>query len=658
MKKLVLCFVCSSLALQISHAQESEEYELKQLRLAEARQYASLAQLSRRVTPDEEGYDVRYYKLDLRVSAAPPTLNGSVTVVATCTVDNLSSISLDLMNSMTVDSVLVGGSRVSAEQFPSYFSITLDRTYGRGELITTVVYYHGLPGSSGFGSFAFSEDPSGAPWIWSLSEPYGAKDWWPCKDHPSDKADSVDIWVTCDSTLKVGSEGVLTAVIDNGDGSVTHKWRHRYPIATYLVSVAIAEYSQTAAWFRYSPIDSMLVLNYALPGSINSATSSLPQTLDMLRIYSDLFGLYPFYTEKYGHSQFGWGGGMEHQTMTSLGGFGENLIAHELAHQWFGDMITMSTWPDIWLNEGFATYCVALYRERKYGLPDYWSYMTSQMNAALTAAGSVHVQDTSTVSSLFNSALVYSKGATVLHMLRHVMGDSLFFRAMKQYAGDARFRFKTASTRDFQSVCESVYGRSLAHFFNEWIFGERYPRYEFDWGTRRVGSSFAVTATISQTGGTGNPSFFTMPIDLRFSGPGLDTTVTVFNDHQSQTFTFNFPKPPTTLELDPNNWILKIASLAPPKEYDLLQNYPNPFSSTTTIRFDLPVASRVHLDVFNTLGQLVRSIRLDGIYEAGRHTIEFSPVGSDGSRLPSGVYFYRLSVSGKPIQVRKMIYLR
>jgi hypothetical protein len=318
----------------------------------------------------------------------------------------------------------------------------------------------------------------------------------------------------------------------------------------------------------------------------------------------------------------------------------------------------MSTWPDIWLNEGFATYCVALYRERKYGLPDYWSYMTSQINAALSAVGSVHVQDTSALSSLFNSALVYSKGATVLHMLRHVMGDSLFFRAMKQYAGDARFRFKTASTRDFQSVCESVCGRSLSYFFNEWIFGEGYPRYEFAWGTRRVGSSFVVTATISQTNGTGNPSFFTMPIDLRFSGAGFDTAVTVFNDHQGQTFTFNFPKPPATLELDPDSWILKIASLAPPKEYDLLQNYPNPFSSTTMIRFDLPVASRVHLDVFNALGQLVRSIRLDGIYEAGRHTIEFSPDGSDGSRLASGVYYYRLSVSGKPIQVRRMIYLR
>jgi aminopeptidase N len=658
LRRLFVWLACSSLAFQVSYAQESEEYQLKQLRMGEARRYAVLAQPSRRAAPGQEGYDVTYYKLDLRISAAPPSLSGSVTMAATCTVDNLSSISVDLMNTMTVDSVLVGGSRVNATQQPTYFSFNLDRNYSRGELITTLVYYHGVPGSSGFGSFAFATDPSGAPWIWSRSEPYGAKDWWPCKDHPSDKADSVDVWVTCDSAFKVGSEGKLVAVVDNGNGTKTHQWRHRYPIATYLVSVAIANYSQATSWFRYTPTDSMLILDYALPQYLAAATSSLPQTVDMLRIYSDLFGLYPFYTEKYGHSQFGWGGGMEHQTMTSLGSFGENLVAHELAHQWFGDMITMSTWPDIWLNEGFATYCVALYRERRYSQADYRSYMTGQMTAARSAAGSIHVQDTSSVLVLFNHALVYAKGATVLHMLRHVLGDSLFFGAMRQYASDPRFRFKTASTKDFQSVCESVYHHSLDYFFNEWIYRVGYPRYQYDWESHRIGQAYSVTVTINQTAATGNPPFFTMPVDLRFSGAGFDTTVTVYNDVQNQTFVFNFPRSPTTVRLDPDNWILKDAFLPPPKEFDLLQNYPNPFSSSTTIRFDLPVASRVSLDVYNTLGEVVRSIRLDGIYDAGRYTIEFSPVGEDGRRLASGVYYYRLSVSGEPAQVRKMIYLR
>jgi aminopeptidase N len=658
LKRLLLCVACSCLALQVSHPQESEEYRLKQLRAAEARRYAALYELSGRVTPGEEGFDVTYYKLDLRISADPQNLSGSVTMVATCTVDNLTSITLDLMNSMSVDSVLVAGSRVMVTQQVMYFTVTLDRTYGRGELITATVFYHGVPGSSGFGSFSFSTDPGGTPWIWSLSEPYGAKDWWPCKDHPSDKADSVDVWITCDSRFKVGSEGILTEVIDNGDGTRTHKWKHRYPIATYLVSVAIANYSQATSWFKYSPVDSMLILDYALPGAFGSAFASLPETVDMLRIYSNLFGLYPFYTEKYGHSQFGWGGGMEHQTMTSIGSFDENLIAHEMAHQWFGDMITMRTWPDIWLNEGFATYCVALYKEREYGPAQYWPYMNVQLNAARSAVGSVYVQDTSSVSSLFNNARVYAKGATVLHMLRHVMGDSLFFQAMKQYAGDARFRFKNASTRDFQSVCEAVYGRSLDYFFNEWIFGTGFPRYLFDWNSRRNGSSYAVTVTISQTEAAGSSTFFTMPIDLRFSGPGLDTTVVAFNDAQNQSFVFDLPKPPTDVELDPEGWILRDAYLAPPEQIDLLQNFPNPFSSKTTIRFDLPVAAMVRIDVYDMLGQLVRTLKLEGISDVGEHSVEFSPDATDGVPLASGVYFYRLYVSGKPIQVRKMIYLR
>ncbi len=662
-KRIFAWLAFSSLALQFSYAQESEEFQLKQLRLSEAQRYTTLARASQRATPGQEGFDVTYYKLDLRLSTSPNNLTGSVTMVATSIVGSLSSITLDLMNSMTVDSVLVANVRSNFTQPPrasgtaSSFSISLNRSYARGEVIATSVYYHGVPGSSGFGSFKF-DSTGGKPWIWSLSEPYGSKDWWPSKDHPGDKADSVDVWVTCDGSFKVGSQGRLVDVVQNPDGTKTHKWQHRFPIATYLVSIAVANYSQVSGWFRYSPTDSMLVLNYCLPDFLSSAISSIPQTVDMLRIYSDLFGLYPFYTEKYGHSQFGWGGGMEHQTMTSLGNFGENLVAHELAHQWFGDMITMRTWPDIWLNEGFATYCVALYQERKYGQSAYRSYMNGQISSARSAVGSISVQDTSNVSRLFNGALVYSKGATVLHMLRHVMGDSLFFRAMHQYASDPQFRFKTASTRDFQAVCEKIHGKSLAYFFDEWIYGEKYPRYQYQWETIQDESRYRVRMTISQTTGTSTPVLFAMPLDVRLTGVGLDSTITVFNDTQSQTFMFSLPIEPSALQLDPDNWILKDASSVLAKEFTLLQNYPNPFNSSTVIPFELPSASAVRLEVFNSLGELVQTLASHKMYEAGRHAVQFSPINRDGTPLPSGVYYCRLSVSGAPLQVRKMVYLR
>lgn len=663
----ILCILLFPFITSSLFAQESEYFLKRQLRVGEARNLGRLVQSSAVLTQGQEGFDVTYYKLDLKLFVNPNNLRGSVTMVAKCLVSNLTSVTLDLMKSMTVDSIFVGGVRVTGTQQASTVNIYLARGYSVGEMLTVVVHYHGLPVSSGFGSFTFWASPTGSPWIWSLSEPYGAKDWWPSKDHPGDKADSVDIWVTCDSRFKVGSEGRLVAVVDNGDGTKTHKWQHRYPIATYLVSIAVAEYSEVSGWFKYDPSDSMQVLNYALPGSIASATNSMGQTISMLQIYSDLFGLYPFIKEKYGHSQFGWGGGMEHQTMTSVGGFGESLIAHEMAHQWFGDMITMRTWPHIWLNEGFATYCEALYYERKSGSTGYWSVVNGDIPGARSAVGSIYVRDTSTVGKLFDSRLVYNKGGVVLHMLRHILGDSVFFKAMKQYATDPRFRFATASTEDFQSVCESVAGKSLGYFFSEWIYGEKYPVYRYEWGKRKNTSDCSVRVYITQTTGTANPAFFQMPVDLKFAGDGWDTTVTVFNNTPNQYFTFSFPKEPASFQLDPNNWILKDASgilvdidavSEIPQKFALLQNYPNPFNPSTIIAFELPKASMVRLAVYNELGELVQVLLNDVFMGAGHHTVQFSAATHEGFALSSGVYYYRLMVSGVPIQTRKMVYLR
>lgn len=667
-RRILISLLGISAAFQSSFSQEAEEYQLKQHMLSEIQRYAAMEKLSKDATPGQEGFDVTYYKLDLRISPSQQTVSGSVRMIATSVVDNLTSITIDLMNSLQVDAVTVGGVSASFSQQPTYFTVSLNRAYSRGERIEVVTSYHGVPDSSGFGSFRFSLSDN-KPWIWSLSEPYGSKDWWPCKDHPSDKADSVDVWVTVPTGLKVGSQGKLVAAVNNGDGTVTHKWQHRYPIATYLVSIAVADYQQVSAWFKYSSTDSMEVLNYALAQRLDEATSSLPKTIDMLAIFSDLFGLYPFVTEKYGHCQFGWGGGMEHQTMTSLGNFGEDLVAHELAHQWFGDMITMRTWPDIWLNEGFATYSVALYREAKYGVASYWSYMTGRMSSAKQAVGSIYVrgQDTLSVSRLFSGSLVYNKGATVLHMLRRVMGDSLFFKALKQYASDPRFKFGTASTEDFRSVCEDVYGKGLGYFFDQWIYGEKYPQYRYEWGTRPEGSKHKVRISVFQTTGTQNPTYFSMPVDIRILGDGMDTTVTVVNNAPSQWFVFDMPKAPTSVQLDPANWILKDATgirvhvddvAALPTEVALLQNYPNPFNATTIIPFELPTSSVARLEVFNGVGQLVRTITSDRVFDAGRHTLAFHAVDQDGTALPSGMYYYRLVVSGAPSQVRKMTYLR
>ncbi len=522
----------------------------------EMQRYATAFAKATETVSAEDRIDVTYYTLNLTVTTSPQYLRGDVIMNAISLQNGLSSLTLDLMSSMTIDSIFVDTTKVSFVQHSSTFDVTLDKAYDLNEPIELQIFYRGVPGSSGFGSFEFSSH-SGTPWVWSLSEPYGAKDWWPCKDHPKDKADSADVFVTCSSSYKVGSNGKLLSVTDNGNGTSTHHWQERYPISTYLISIAITNFSSFSNWFHYSPTDSMEVLNYVLPEHLASAQSNLPLIIPMLQAYSDMFGLYPFINEKYGHSEFGWGGGMEHQTMTSLGGFSESLIAHELAHQWFGDMITCESWPNIWLNEGFATYLTDMYYERQYGTSAYWSRILSEMNSAKGAVGTVYVSDSSNVGTLFNGALVYNKGASVLHMLRHVVGDSNFFHSMYNYANDPAYKYGTAMTEDFQLVCETTSGMNLDYFFNEWIYGEKYPKYLVQWADTSTDSGYVVTMTVSQSTGTTNPSFFTMPVDVKFSATGWDTTVVLFNDQQAQTFTIPLSHEPTTMQFDPDSWILK-----------------------------------------------------------------------------------------------------
>jgi aminopeptidase N len=601
--------------------------------------------------------DVTYYRLDLSLSVFSPYVHGVVTIHATSQVDNLHAITLDLTRPMAIDSVLVNGMMAAVDQQTLTFTVTLDTGYRAGQFITLEVHYQGIPASSGFGSFVFSSH-GGTPWIWSLSQPYGAKDWWPCKDHPSDKADSVDILVTCETGFRVGSNGTLRSVTEHGDGTATWWWAERYPIATYLVSIAISDYVSFSDWFHYSADDSMEVLNYVLPERETLARQQLPRVIPMLGVFSELFGLYPFINEKYGHAQFGWGGAMEHQTMTSTTDFLESTLAHELAHQWFGNTVTCARWPDLWLNEGFATYAEALWQERRYGLGEYRNLMDFRMTRALQARGSLYVTDTADVADLFDNARVYSKGASVLHMLRHVVGDSAFFTSLRRYVADPRFRFGTASTDDFRSVCESVTGTSLWYFFDQWVFGEGYPRYDFHWSSSQVPGGTSVTITVDQTSMPPQQTFFTMPVDIRIAAPDRDTTVIMFHTFSGQQITVTVPFVPATVDLDPDNWILRelIPRSILPEAFTLSQNSPNPFNPGTRIVYTLPRRSKVRLIVYSVLGEEVVVLR-EGLEDAGLHSITWDGRSGSGVPMPSGVYFYSMS-AGTYTSTKKMLLLR
>jgi aminopeptidase N len=371
----------------------------------------------------------------------------------------------------------------------------------------------------------------------------------------------------------------------------------------------------------------------------------------MLRIFSDLFGLYPFFEEKYGHVDIGMGGAMEHQTLTSTTTYAENVIAHELAHQWFGDMITCRTWRDVWLNEGFAQYSTALYLERKYNTDAYWSYMRNQMGSARHAEGSVYVQDTTQVRDLFDGNLVYAKGAVILHMLRHVLGDSIFSQTLYSYANDAEHMFRTASTQDFRTVCENESGRDLEYFFDQWVFGTGYPHYTLTWDAARSGMNDIVSVTVTQVMNNGEPAYFKMPIDITIRSDAYDTTITVFNDSIRQSFVFSVPFITRAVELDRQGWLLKDVAEQLVQNYSLSQNYPNPFNGSTLIEFQIPRRSSVQLEIFNVLGQKVATL-IDDVRTMGRYSVEF-----DGNGLPSGVYVYRLTTPAASL-LQKMLLIR
>jgi aminopeptidase N len=613
-----------------------------------------------RPTSSLHGYhsdiDATYYLLDLHLTPGSSLLSGRVLMRARARVDSLTTVFLDLSSALQIDSVRMGTLSLPITRYPQAFSVSLPVPRRQGETLELDITYHGTPATTGFGSFIFSSTTSG-PWVWSLSEPYGARDWWPCNDHPGDKADSVDIWVTVPSPLKVGSNGRLMEVRENGDGTRTHKWAERYPIATYLVSVAVGPYIEFSNWYRYSSTDSMQVLNYVLPGLLSEAQANLPKTVDMLGIFSARFGAYPFLREKYGHSEFGTGGAMEHQTMTSTTTYDEDVIAHELAHQWFGDLITCASWRHLWLNEGFATYSEALYREARYGTAEYWRLVGARMASAFNAEGTLFVEDTSSVGSLFGVARVYAKGSIVLHMLRHVIGDSAFFRSLKAYVADPRLRYATATTEDFRQTCEKITGRDLGWFFAQWVYGERYPRYIVGWSSAAEGTRSRVTVTIDQQTRTTNPVNFVMPIDCRISSATRDTTVVLWNDRVSQEFTVSVGFTPTRVEVDPERWILREVSAASdplPQAFVLEPNYPNPFNPSTTIVVRSPRRAAVTLAIYSPVGEKVRTL-VDDRMEPGSHPYVWYGSSDAGLPVASGLYFCRLTVDGYAITQRLLL---
>ncbi len=607
--------------------------------------------------PGDATIDIQYYKLQIDVFTDPDYIDGIVTVGARPASSDISEFYLDFADNMEVSHVKFEGENISYSHADDKLTITFARTFTTEERFDVEIAYTGKPLTGGFGNFVFGSQ-GGYDLIWTLSEPYGASKWWPCKDTPGDKADSADIWISCDNELIPVSNGKLVEVLDVGPDRHMYKWSTKYPIAQYLISMAITKYELYTNYFKYSETDSLEMIHYNYIGQLSSyRIEQLDKVVTGMEIFTELYGEYPFIKEKYGQAEFGFGGAMEHQTISSMGSYGTSITMHELAHQWFGDKITCRDWHNIWINEGFATYSEAAYNEETHGFESYQNTILNEMWAAKSARGTVYVEDISSTSSIFNNARSYAKGATILHMLRGIVGKETFYNILRTYLEDTRYSYNVAVTEDFQEIAEDVSGLDLNYFFQQWIYGENYPVYDVIWGfSQSSENEYNVTVSVAQQSNT-NPDYFTMPIELKFTGV-QDTVISIWNNKKSQQYEFVLDFEPSQLLFDPDNWILKDISTAvgadenlTPLTYNLDQNYPNPFNPSTTIQFSIPETTHVSLKVFDSLGKEVKTLINENL-KFGKHSVSF-----DGADLASGVYIYKLETP-KFQQSRKMILLR
>lgn len=531
-------------------------------------------------------YDLKYHRFCWKVDPAFQYISGSVTSYFTAVGENINLVRFQLAENMTADSAVSCLAPAVLHHDGNNLIVYLNREVAKGAIDSVTVYYHGSPETTGFGAFSAGKH-NDIPVLWTLSEPYGASEWWPSKNDLTDKIDSMDVYVAHPAGTHAASNGLLISENSDGAGGVITHWKHRYPIASYLVAIAVTNYSRFTDVHTgsYGPLN---ILNFVYPEDSMALRLEARGVLPVLDLYEELFGPYPFRKEKYGQAQFGWGGGMEHQTMTFLGrgAFNHEIIAHELAHQWFGNTITCASWHDIWLNEGFATYCAGLsYEHMLNGF--YWPKWKYQNMSYVTMepGGSVYCDDTTDVDRVFHSRLSYSKGALVLHMLRWVIGDEAFFRGVNSYLNDPALRFGFAYTIDFQRHMEAASGRDLQGFFSDWIYCQGYPSYRL---TCTQNPDKSAIINLEQATSHPSVSFFSLPVPVRFYGEGSDTTITFNHSYSGQAFYIEPGFVIDSIRIDPDRWIISAGNtveLLKP-EGDYLGISPNPSSEDITVSFN------------------------------------------------------------------------
>jgi aminopeptidase N len=590
-------------------------------------------------------YDVRHYEISLQVNDTSTYIRGYTEILASA-LENIPELVVELSEDLEVDSIFLNEiPAASYSHSDDLIRILPEKDLLKAELFSVKVFYQGSSGGRGFYSGLSNrlDVAWNIPVTYTLSEPFRASDWYVCKQVLTDKADSADIYITVEEGLMAGSNGLLQGIDSLPGNKLRYHWYSGYPIAYYLLSLSVSEY-QDYSFYARSPFfpDSLLVQNfiYDRPGYLFANKEDIDITEDLLDLYSGLMTPYPFPDEKYGHCVAPMGGGMEHQTMTTLSSFNLNLVAHELTHQWFGDNVTCASWQDIWINEGFASYGEYLALENLRSVEEARYWMNDAHGWALSEPeGSVFIpeQDAWNPSRIFSRALSYKKGAALIHMLRYELNDDpVFFQTLSDFQN--LYADSVATGDDFLSVLNETSGKDFNWFFQQWYYGQGFPMINIYWWQDNENLNFEVY----QQGSSGQTPFFRTGIDLlvQFEN-GMDTLVRINIDDELTVTSLRVDGMVSGMVVDPHNWVLEQSEVlmkSPPNSQFSVN--PNPFSDTFNIVFNGGSAKR-DIVLTDLSGKVLK-----------RKSSRASSLRLNADDLAQGVYLLNVSIDKESYTTR------
>jgi len=451
--------------------------------------------------PLQAVYDVSYYDITLDVDAENKTIAGNSRIRARA-LNDLETIRLNLVDELKVERVEVNGSAAAFSHRDMVLSVEPDEELGGGRLFDVTVYYSGKPPEARFppwqGGFSWEKDSAGKHWVAISCQGEGAKIWFPCKDHPSDEPDSVALNITVPNPYFVAATGLLQGV-DSSRSKLTYHWKTYYPVNNYNINWSMGMYKKVSREYVSADGPDFPLVFYVLEEGLPGAHTLLDEAAEMLQSLSGYFGPYPWAKEKMGllYTPFL---GMEHQTLiaygneyqqkTTAGIVYDDLLLHELAHEWWGNKVTVGDWADFWLHEGFASYSEALYL-RDIGGEEAYHARLSQQKRMIRHRNPLVPGENMTTEQAYNSDIYY-KGSAVLHVLRFVTGDSAFFDAIYTFASDHAYSYpNTVDTEDFLKLINATSGMDLSNLFDLYVYSTDVPVIE----VKKVQDGYAVRLT-------------------------------------------------------------------------------------------------------------------------------------------------------------------